>query len=167
VKRNGPLRFGGDLVQRGTRRRINHGHDAASDGVFEVLLVEGAEEEDGLANASVTQGDGFVELYNGEAEDFWLRFEELGDIRDTHAVAVVFDDREIGTRGGAAGDFLDVVAKIITVNLDPGIEGGIFGNEGVRSVLGKEGRRRSKKCGKGEAGFEKGSPRWFHGVTTS
>ena len=64
------MRFGGDLVQRGTERRIDHGRNAADDGIFEIAFVERAEQENGLANASVAQRDGFVELHNGKTEDF-------------------------------------------------------------------------------------------------
>jgi len=123
VEWNGFLGFGGDLIERWAQRRVDHGHDGAGNSVFEVLFVERAKEEDGLANAGIAKRDGFVELYDGEAEDFRLRFEELGDVCDAHAVAVVFDDGEDGTRSGAAGNFLDVVAQIFTMNFHPGIEG--------------------------------------------
>ena len=120
------LRFGRDLVEGRTKRRVDHGHDAAGGGICEILLVERAEEEEGLANAGVVQRDGFMEFDHSEAEDFRLRFEDLGDVCDAHAVAVVFDDREDGTRSGAAGHFLDIVSQIFTVNLNPGIERRIF-----------------------------------------
>ena len=130
VQRYRFLQFGGDLVQRGAQRRVDHGHDAACDGVFKIVLVERAEEEDGLANAGVAQRDGFVKLHDGETEDSRLRLEELGDDAHAHAVTVVFDDGENGTGSGAAGDFLDIVTQIFAVNLYPWIKGGIFRSGG-------------------------------------
>src|SRR6266446_10432452 len=44
VKWYGLLRLGRDFVQRGSQRRVDHGHDAAGDGIHEVLLVKGAHE---------------------------------------------------------------------------------------------------------------------------
>jgi hypothetical protein len=67
-----------------------------------------------------------MELYDSKAEDFGLRFEKLGDVCNAHAIAVVFDDGEDGASGRAAGNFLDVMAKIFAMNFDPGIEGGII-----------------------------------------
>jgi hypothetical protein len=90
------------------------------------LFIERTEEEDGLANAGVAEGDSFVELDDSEAQDFGLRFDELGDVCDAHAVAIVLDDGEDRARSSAAGNFLDVVAEIFAMNFDPGIEGGIF-----------------------------------------
>jgi len=117
------LQFSGDLVECRAERRVDHGHDVASDGLFEILFVERAEEEDRLADASISERDGLVELYDSEAEDFGLRFKELGDVYNTHAVAVVFDDSEDGARRDAARNFLDVVAKIFAMDFDPGIKG--------------------------------------------
>src|SRR5690348_10587129 len=64
VERDGLLRFGGDLVQRGAQRRVNHGHDATYDGVLEIAIVERAEKENWLANAGVARRDGFVKLHD-------------------------------------------------------------------------------------------------------
>src|SRR5436309_887933 len=100
--------------------------DAAGDGVFEIAIVERAEKENRLANAGVAQSDSFVQLHDGETEDFPLRLEDLGDIGHAHAVAVIFDDGKDGTRSHTAGDFLDVMAQVFAVNLHPRIEGGIF-----------------------------------------
>ena len=123
---DGHLRFAGDLVQRGAQRRVDHGHDAAGDGIFEVLFVKRAEQEDGLANATVAQGDSFVEFHHGESKDFRLRLQQLGDVGHPRAVAVVLDHREDGPRGGAPRDFLHIVAQVFTVDLHPWIEGGIL-----------------------------------------
>src|SRR5260370_13858990 len=168
VQRNGLLRFGRDFIQRGAHRRVNHGHDAASDGILEVLLVERAEEKDGLSNASIAQRDGFVELHDGEAEDFRLRFEELGDVGYSRAVAVVLDDCEDGTRGGSTANFLDIVAQVFAVNFYPGIEGGIFRSGRYRCIRGGGERRRSaEEDREGETGFDKGSPRGLPSEATS
>jgi len=126
VEGDGLLRFGGTLVQRGAQKGIDHGRDAAGDGVFEIAIVERAEKENRLANAGVAQSDSFVQLHDGETEDFPLRLEDLGDIGHAHAVAVIFDDGKDGTRSHTAGDFLDVMAQVFAVNLHPRIEGGIF-----------------------------------------
>jgi hypothetical protein len=128
VKRYGLLRFGGDFVQRGTCRRVDHGHDVPGDGIREILLVEGTHQEDGLANACVAERNGFVQLHDRKAKDFCLRLEELGDVRHTHAVAVVLDHREDRTRSGTAENFLNIVAKVFAMNFHPGIEGSVFRN---------------------------------------
>ncbi len=134
VDGNGLLGFGGDFVERGAKGRVKHGQDVAGHGVCEILFVEWAEKKNGLANARVAEGDGFVKLDDREAEDFGLRFEELGDVGDTHAVAVVFDDRENGARGNAAGNFGDVVAEVFAMDFDPWIEGGVFRSSGFRRL---------------------------------
>jgi hypothetical protein len=90
------------------------------------LFVEGTEEKDRLPNAGVAERDGFVEFNDGEAEDFWLGFEELGGICDSHAVSIVLDYREDWARGSAARNLFDVVAKIFAMDFYPGIERGIF-----------------------------------------
>src|SRR5256885_3158505 len=124
VQWDGLLHFGGDLIQRGAKKGIAHGRDAAGDGVFEIAIVEWAENENRLANAGVAQRDSFVQLHDGEAEDFRLRLEDLGDIGHAHAVAVIFDDGKDGTRSHTAGGCLEGMAQVFAVNLHPRIGGG-------------------------------------------
>ena len=112
------------------------------DSVCKILFVEWTEKEDGLANTGVAEGEGFVELDNGETEDFGLRFEKLSNNGHAHAVAIVFDDGEDGASGNAAGDFGNVVAKIFAMDFDPGIEGRV-----LRSRRFWE--RRGRKLGSG------------------
>src|SRR5438132_1455803 len=97
-----------------------------SDAFFFERSASFVEAENLLANAGVAQSDSFVQLHDGETEDFPLRLEDLGDIGHAHAVAVIFDDGKNGTRSHTAGDFLDVMAQVFAVNLHPRIEGGIF-----------------------------------------
>jgi len=94
------------LSRAGPSGVVDHGHDAAGGGICEILLVKRAEEEEGLANAGVAQRDGFVEFDHREAEDFRLRFEDLGDVCDAHTVAVVFDDCAMGREAARAGTLL-------------------------------------------------------------
>ena len=163
VERDGLLRFGGDLVQCEAQRRVDHGHDASCDGVFEIVLVERAEQEDGLANAGIAERHGFVELHDGKAEDFRLRLKELGNVGHAHAVAVIFDDREDGTRGGAAGNFLDIVAQVFAMNLHPRIERGILRSARFIALRGGGERRRSaEQDGESETCFQEGPPRGLH-----
>jgi len=90
------------------------------------LLVEGTEQKDGLLYARIAKRVRFVKFDDGEAEDFTLGLEELSDVGDSGAIAIVFDDGEDGTRANAAGDFLNVMAEIFAMDFDPGIEGGIL-----------------------------------------
>ena len=53
MERNGLLRLSGDFVERGTKGRVDHWQNIACDGVREILLVEWAEKQDGLANARI------------------------------------------------------------------------------------------------------------------
>src|SRR5256885_5710096 len=126
VQWDGLLHFGGDLIQRGAQKGIDHGRDAAGDGVFEVAIVEWAENENRLAQAGVAQRESFVQPHDGEAEDFRLRLQGLGALGSAPAVAVIFDDGKDGTRSHTAGESLAVIADGFAVNIHPRIEGGIF-----------------------------------------
>ena len=159
---NGLLCFGGDFVERGTEGRVDHRKDVAHDSVGKVLLVEGAEKKDGLANAGVAEGEGFVKLDDGEAKDFRLRFKKLRDVGNAGAIAVVFDDGENGARGNAAGDFGDVVAKVFAMNFDPGIEGGVLRRDGYRRLRRSKLWSRMQDRGQNKASFEKTAARVLH-----
>jgi hypothetical protein len=65
---------------------------------------------------------GFVKLDDGETVNFALGLEELSDVDDTGAVAVVLDDGQDRAAADASGNFLNVVAEIFSVDFDPGIE---------------------------------------------
>src|SRR5437879_12243758 len=51
VEWDGLLRFGGNLIQCGAQRRVNHRHDAAGDGVFDIAIVERTAKENALEDA--------------------------------------------------------------------------------------------------------------------
>ena len=126
VQRHGPLKLGGDFVDGRAERSVNHRQNVASDSVRKVLLVEGTEQKDGLLYARVAKRVRFVKFDDGEAEDFTLGLEELSDVGDSRAVAIVFDHGEDGTGANAPGDFLNIMPEVFTMGFDPGVEGGIL-----------------------------------------
>jgi len=104
-----------------------------------------------------------VELDDGKAEDFWLRFEELSDVGDACAVSVVLDDGKNWAGGNATGYFGDIVAKIFAMDFDPGIERGIFQRSGRGGLCSGDFGRGVKDGRQGKPGFEECAARMFHG----
>jgi len=94
-----------------------------------------------------------------------LGLEEFGDVADSGAIAIVFDDGEDRAGANAEGDFLNVIAEVFAMDFDPGIEEGILrdGNadDGGRLEQGLPGTQCSGDC---ETRFEEGAARVLHQV---
>ncbi len=121
MQRHGFLQARGDFVERRAERSVDHRRDVAGHSIGEILLVERAQQKDRLLYAGVTKRVGFVKLDDGETVNFGLGLEELSNVDDTSAVAVVLDDGENGPAVHAARDFLNVVTEIFSADFDPRI----------------------------------------------
>jgi len=120
------LQFSSNVVERKSLLGVNHRRDAAGRGVSQIFFVERPEQQNRFADTGVAQRHGFVKLHHCEAEDFVSRLEEMCDVCDPCAVAVVLDHREDRASVDMTGNFLNIVAQIFAMDFHPGIEGGIL-----------------------------------------
>ena len=130
------------LGNRVADRCVDHRHDLPRDDVVELARVERPQQQHRFANAGIAQRHGLVQLDDGEAGNRRERLEDLRDVDDTGAVAVVLDHRENGPTGTAV-HLSGVVPEVRRIDFNPWIEGRIAnGRRGHRASPGPSDHRR-------------------------